>query len=308
MLRFYTDAGRNFGVRGDGPVVTPPVPAPDPGPVAGEWYYDKYAPPAEGRTWKILQSHDTGHVTQTLIDQRYDTVKDGAKPWHRVRMDAAPDGMPAFREDLTKGLIVAPLNFVAPRVPWVNKHGERYHLRFHEWVTGYTKAVEEKGKRDILMGGLGWIARGYVINPDSNLKPSQAYGSTDGWGGNIMLGTRRTDGADASAGLVSYKNHPSVFGDSIRQDGSAAPLGQWNVFDIVADMGPGGANGSYKIYMNSVLRHSINGVFIPQVSVDLCKCLCWKVRKMIGGNPDQEPMPGENFTRWSGGYFLSVSS
>jgi len=268
----------------------------------GAWRYDAIGAPAGGRAWTCLLGHDTGEVTESVVAANWDREKNGTFPWRRVSIAPAPDGRPAFREELPAGYICEPIGLWSTIVPFDNDDARYVHLRYHEWTTGHTG---QAGKRHLLYGGRSWVARGYEVSPGSNLSVSAALGSTDGWGVNMM---RPVAGGENYLGtLGSHREQDSLFG-SVAKDTSSprTPTGRWVVYDVVADLGTASERGSYSAYMDGVLVSRQRGITPAQRDLSECRCLGWRIRNMIGGTPADLPNRDDH-VRYSGGFFLCVA-
>lgn len=245
------------------------------------WNFEEWYPAPENTTWRVLDSHDSGHVVAGWR-RKSCSVDD------RIRFNRAPDSRSGFCHVVEKHDIVDPVGIDSIRVPANFSTFSRVLLRYHHWIEDYSYLP---GKWVGLQLGRGWIGRGYVRKSDA------LYG-TDGGSATTMHPGR--DEGNGIRLLVSHKDQDNPFGNNVGDGQEIVPTGRWLTIDVVVDRDDG-----HRLYMDGRLMAKSSGM-TPVRRWENCGAIWYRTRLMHGGHPDKLPARND-YREWFGGYHIAVA-
>ena len=245
------------------------------------WSFDEFHAPPESRRWRILDAHDTGHVTSSWRRRRPGQNR-------RIRLVDAPDGREGFCHVVRKREIVHPLGIDSRRIRTDFSRFTRVLLRYHHWIERHSHI---DGKWVGLQLGRGWVGRGHVHGP------RDGYGS-DGASATAMHPERA--GGNGIRLLATHTRQRKAYGDLGGRGLYVLPRHRWMTVDIVMDKHRGS-----RIYIDGREAGRVDSGK-PVKRWNDCDAIWYRNRLMHGGTPER--LPARHFYKeWFGGFFVGVS-
>lgn len=279
------------------------------GPSASDWEVDDIVPlPSGFGNWEVTLGHNTGELTQDIINDHYDDpYSPGVYPWRRWSIGEY-DGKPVIHERLDPGLVLRPQGFYGTH--------QSFSLTPYKWLLFrmHFRVLENwgcEGKYPRFDVGRGWAGDVYA-------KTGAAFGDT-GCMLNIMHPVQSDTQINYCRGYcMKYvdPNSPNFdnFGYTVATVGSTSNWkyknGLWIAVDAICGLGTSLTNytGSWSLYFNGQLCGQTPNINVMRELNKVALGYHWCIRTMSGGTSENlvnNHLPGDHYY---GGFFLARST